>query len=149
MNIPWSKDLSRFTKSFEVQCIELLKGMKNRSKVAQKVGLSWDQITGIMNRSVERGLGRLKEEKVVHLGIDEKNYLRGQSYATVLTDTEGKRVLEVVQGRDIAAMKGVFSCLTAEQKEGVRAIGMDFGRHSYGWRRRRWRRCSRSMWRKC
>jgi transposase len=56
--------------------------------------------------------------------VDEKNFHAGQSYVQVLTDTEGKRVLDVVENRDEKAVNEV--CLTEGQKEAVEAISMDF-----------------------
>ncbi|GAB6393666.1 MAG: ISL3 family transposase [Treponematales bacterium] len=126
MNIPWSTAQSHFTNSFESHAIELLKACKNRSEVARLLELSWDQINGIMGRSVKRGLDRRGNENIAHLGIDEKSFLSGQRYATVLTDTDGRRVLDVVENRDKEAVKGVFKCLNSEQRQAVKAISMDF-----------------------
>lgn len=33
----------------------------------------------------------------MHLGLDEKNFRRGHSYVTLLTDLEGARVRDVVE----------------------------------------------------
>jgi len=126
MEVPWSTVQSQFTKSFEAHAIDLLKLSKNRSKVAVELGISWDEVDGIMRRAVNRGLDKRGHETVEHLGIDEKSFLSGQSYATVLTDTDGKRVLEVVENRDKEAAKGVFKCLNEEQRKRVKAISMDF-----------------------
>jgi transposase len=126
MDVPWSADKIRFTKPFERYAIDLVQATKNRSKSAKLLKLSWDQINGIMQRAVERGLEKRTHERIEHLGIDEKSFLKGQSYATVLTDTDGKRVLDVVQNRDTAAVKEVFKCLNSEQLKSVKAISMDF-----------------------
>jgi transposase len=100
MEVPWSAKPSRFTKFFEKRVIYLLLAAKNQSKTADYFDMGRDEINGIMRRAVERGLSRRNEDGIKHSGIDEKSFLSGQSYVTILTDTDGKRVLEVVEGRD-------------------------------------------------
>jgi transposase len=126
LEIPWSTAQSHFTILFENHAIELLQAAKNRSKVSQLLDISWDEINGIMQRAVTRGLARRGHNAITHLGMDEKSFLKGQSYATVLTDTDGKRVLDVVENRDKEAVKEVFKSLNDDQKKKVKAISMDF-----------------------
>jgi transposase len=126
MNVPWSSDQSRFTNLFERLAIDLLQATKNRSTAAALLRISWDEINGIMGRAVKRGLIRRKDEVIPCLGIDEKSFLKGHRYATVLTDTQGTRVLEVAENRDTSAVDTVFNCLSNKQKEAVTAISMDF-----------------------
>jgi transposase len=126
MNIPWSEPQSHFTRCFESYAVEVLQQTLNRSGTAKLLKLSWDEINGIMGRAVKRGLQRRENEVVEYLGVDEKSFRRGQSYVQILTDTKGKRVLEVVENRDEKAVKKVYESLTEEQKTGVKAISMDF-----------------------
>jgi transposase len=126
MEIPWSSAQSRFTISFERYAIKILEATKNRSKAAKLLKLSWDEINGIMKRAVDRGLQKRSLEDIRYLGIDEKSFLKSQSYGTVLSDIENSRVLDVVQNRDTEAVKGVFSCLNTKQLGSVLAISMDF-----------------------
>ncbi|MDR3302763.1 MAG: hypothetical protein LBT01_09605 [Spirochaetaceae bacterium] len=84
--------------------------------------MRWDEINGIMRRSVERGLTRRKDAGIKHLGIDEKSFLTGQSYATILTDRVVKRVPEAAEGRDREAVNKVYRRgLTEKQVAGVEA----------------------------
>jgi transposase len=126
MEVPWAESLSRFTKLFERRAIFLQKATQNKSKAAEYLSISWDEMNGIMERAVARGLSRRKEEPIKYLGVDEKNFHAGQSYVQVLTDTEGKRVLDVVENMDEKAVNEVFKCLTEAQKKLVEAISMDF-----------------------
>jgi transposase len=126
MEVPWAESMSRFTKLFERHAIFLQKATENRSKAAEYLGLSWDEMNGIMERAVVRGLSRRKDDPINYLGVDEKSFHAGQSYVQILTDTEGKRVLEVVENRDEKAVNEVYTCLTEEQKAKVKAISMDF-----------------------
>jgi transposase len=126
MEIPWATEQSRFTMSFERYAIDILQATKNRSKASGLLKISWDQINGIMQRSVALGLNRRSKTKIKYIAIDEKSFLSGQSYASVLSDIEGKRVLDVVQNRDTVAVFELFKCLNKEQLESVKAISMDF-----------------------
>jgi transposase len=126
MNVPWSSDQSRFTNLFERLAIDLLQATKNRSTAAALLRISWDEVNGIMGRAVKRGLLRRNDEVIPCLGIDEKSFLKGHRYATVLSDTQGARVLEVAENRDTSAVDMVFNCLSNKQKENVTAISMDF-----------------------
>jgi hypothetical protein len=59
--------------------------------------ISWEAAHAIMSRAVER--------EVETVGMDEKSFLRGQSYASVLYNLKAgsERVLDVMEGRDASA----------------------------------------------
>jgi transposase len=126
MDIPWSTVRSHFTNDFERLAIEFLLAAKNRTKVAELLDLSWDELDGIMQRAVKRGLGRREDTEIPYLGIDEKSFGKGQSYASILYDPIGRRVLEVTQKRDEEAVKGLYKSLSCAQLASVQAITMDF-----------------------
>jgi transposase len=46
----------------------------SQSAIAERMGLSWDEVHGIMERAVERGLARRKAEPLPRLGVDEKAF---------------------------------------------------------------------------
>ncbi|MFH2132745.1 MAG: ISL3 family transposase [bacterium] len=126
MDVPWSSNMSRFTNHFERFAIDLIKATKNRQKAADLLRISWDEIDGIMKRAVKRGLNRRSDDAVPYLGIDEKSFLKGHKYATVLTDITGKRVLDVAENRDSKAVDMVWKSLSDKQKQSVQAVSMDF-----------------------
>jgi transposase len=86
MDIPWSSNMSRFTNQFERFAIDLLKATKNRQKAADLLRISWDEIDGIMKRSVKRGMKRRKDDDVPYVGIDEKSFLLR---ASIRNDSHG------------------------------------------------------------
>ena len=59
IKLPWAEPSSRFTALFEGLAIEWLKAARQKA-VAGLLKLSWDAIHGIMERGVQRGLGRAK-----------------------------------------------------------------------------------------
>lgn len=126
MEVPWAEDMSRFTKQFERIAIQFLQSSENRKKTARNLRLSWDEINHIMEKGVKRGLLRRKDDPIKYLGMDEKSFLKGQNYITVLSDPEGKRILDVVQNRDTEAVDKLWDTLTEKQKESVAAVSMDF-----------------------
>jgi transposase len=79
----------------------------------------------IQFRAVEKALALRKHEPIQYLGIDEKSFLKGHKYVTVLIDLMLKRVLDVSQGRDEVATIKVLECLSPGQKAGVSAVAMD------------------------
>lgn len=90
---------------------EVLLAAKNLSKACGLLRLDWDTAHRIRAQAVERGLARRQLEDLRYLGLDEKSFGRGHSYGTVLTDLEGKRVVEVVQNREEKSVREVYGAL--------------------------------------
>ena len=84
---PWAEPLSRFTLLFERLAIDWLQAASQQA-VADRLGLSWDEIHGIMERAVQRGLQRRQaQSRSAYLGVDEKAFPQGASlYLTLVTD---------------------------------------------------------------
>jgi transposase len=126
MKVPWAEDMSRFTRQFERIAIQFLEGSANRIKTAKALRLSWDEMNHIMEKAVKRGLSRREDEPIKYIGIDEKSFLKGHNYVSVMTDTEGKRVIDVAENRDTKAVNTLWESLTVTQKSGIKAVSMDF-----------------------
>ncbi len=124
IRLPWAEPSSRFTALFERLAIDWLRAA-NQSAVGVRLGLSWDEMHGIMERAVERGLERRKAEAVPLLGVDEKAFRKGQKYFTLVNDLERSRVLYVAEDRTQASLDGFWETLSEEQIAGIRAVTMD------------------------
>lgn len=122
--LPWAEASSRFTALFEALAIEWLKEASQKA-VGEQLGLSWDEIHGILERAVERGLARRQAEPVKKLGIDEKAFRKGHRYCTLVNDLEKGRVLYVAEGRQQASLDGFWEQLTPAQKGSIEAVAMD------------------------
>ncbi len=59
------------------------------------------------------------------VGLDEKSFLRDQSYVTTLCDLEKVRVIEVVEGRKEEDARRAIATLPEAVRVGMRAIAMD------------------------
>ncbi|HUI55063.1 MAG TPA: ISL3 family transposase [Bryobacteraceae bacterium] len=124
VKLPWAEPSSRFLALFEVLAIEWLKEASQKA-VAGQLGLSWDEIHGIMERAVQRGLERRKAETVSQIGVDEKAFRKGQSYLTLVNDLVGSPVLYVAEERRQSSLDGFWETLTSEQIAGIEAVAMD------------------------
>jgi transposase len=125
MKVPWAAPQGRFTLLFERFAVEVLLVSSSISKACDLLRLGWDAAHEIMRRAVERGLDRRQLEGLKHLGMDEKNFKRGQSYITLLTDLEQSRVLDVVEERTEEAADQLWATLSPEQKAEVEAVAVD------------------------
>jgi transposase len=59
VKLPWAEPGSRFAALFERLAIDWLK-VASQKAVGEQLHLSWNEIHGIMDRAVERGLKRRK-----------------------------------------------------------------------------------------
>lgn len=126
LQAPWSLPHGRFTALFEALVIEWLLICRNQSKVAEQLNLSFDEVNGIMNRAVERGIAKRQEEVLMQLSIDEKSMKKGHKYLTVLSNPQKGSVIEVCETRTEKAVKEMLeSNLTEDQREQVECISMD------------------------
>jgi transposase len=89
--------------------------------------LHWDSVQRLIDRAVARGLARRSTEGMRRVGLDEKSFRRGQRDVSLMTDLDGRRVLEVVAGRDTTQAVASWEALPAEQRVKVEAAAMDMG----------------------
>jgi transposase len=124
IKLAWAEPASRFTALFERLAIDWLKAA-SQSAVAEQLDLSWDEIHGIMERAVERGLERRKAESVPLLGVDEKAFRKGHKYFTLVNDLVRSRVLYVAEDRTQKSLDGFWETLSQEQRTSIEAMAMD------------------------
>jgi transposase len=124
VKLPWAEPGSRFTALFEALAIAWLKAASQKA-VGEQLGLSWDEIHGIMERAVKRGLKRRQAEPIPRLGVDEKAFRKGHKYMTVVNDLTHRRVLYVAEDRKQESLDGFWKTLTEEQRKGIEAVAMD------------------------
>ena len=80
-----------------------------------------------MERAVERGMDRRVLDKLETVGMDEKSFLRGQSYASILydLDTNNTRVLDMMEGRDAETAEFLWETLPETVREKIQALCLD------------------------
>ena len=124
VRVPWAEPGSRFTLLFERLAIAWLQDA-TPTAVGRRLGLSWDEARGIMERAVRRGLARRTTAPVARLGIDEKSFLKRHQYVSVVVDLDRGCVLHVADDRKATSLTPYFTALTPAQREGITAVAMD------------------------
>jgi len=122
---PWAEPGSHFTLHFEAFAVQLIGACRSLTQVAELLELDWDGVQRLVERAVTRGLARRSLADIRWVGLDEKSFLRGQSYISVMNDIAGARVLEVVPDRDQAAGVALWQVLPAAARKKVEAAAMD------------------------
>ena len=114
--------------------IALLRVSESLSAVGELLGLDWHSVREIEKQAVARGMRRREEpaadapalRAVVHVGLDEKSFRRGQDYVSIASDLTNRRVLEVCEARTRAAGLEVLErALSKKQRALVEAIALD------------------------
>lgn len=124
VKLPWAEPGSHFTALFERLAIDWLRAASQKA-VAELLGLSWDEIHGVMERAVRRGLARREAEPIPKLGVDEKAFRKGHNYVTLVNDLERSRVLYVAEGRTQGSLDGFWDTLSEQQRDSIVAVAMD------------------------
>ncbi len=126
IGVPWPEAGSRFTALFEALVIDWL-GAASISAVARLLDLSWDQVSGVMERAVKRGLkrrGPASGSRV--LGVDETSFQKRHEYVTVVADIEGEpRVHHVADGRGKKALSSYYEGLPETERSRIETVAMD------------------------
>lgn len=120
--VPWAEPGSRFTALYEALIIDWLQ-VATIQAVSQQLGLTWDEVDGVMQRAVRRGLARRSPVSPRHPGVDETSFQRRQEYVTVVS--EGKRVLWVADGRKREALEAFWQSLPPKALKGIKSVAMD------------------------
>ena len=76
VRVPWAERYARCTLLFERFAIEVFQACGNLREGCRLLGLDWSSGQRIMDRAVERGLGRRQVEEVAEVGLDEKSFRR-------------------------------------------------------------------------
>jgi transposase len=127
MKVPWADKHSRFTLAFEVFAIKVLQASRSTAAARGLLKLGWESLHAIMERAVQRGVDRRSWEGVELVGMDEKSFLRGQDYVSMLYDlTPGQsRVLEVIDGHDAGAVEMLWEIIPDDVFEKIKAVCLD------------------------
>lgn len=122
--VPWAEPRSRFTALFESLVIDWLKETSILG-VSKLLGLTWDEVAGIQERAVERGLARREKKPVVDVGIDETSFQKRHEYVTTIYDKQQDAVLDVLNDRASETLEAWFQAQPKEQWDTLETISMD------------------------
>jgi len=124
IDIPFAEKHSRFTSRFETAIIVWLQDSPI-SAVAENFNLSWDEVDGIMQRAVKRGLARRERLELGNIGIDETSYRKGQDYVTIILDKDRDRVIDVLDDRKAETVERWLKTQGNSGLSEIKSISMD------------------------
>lgn len=123
--VPWAEKGSRFTVMFERFAIQVLLATQNVKGAMSILRTKWDQTWSIVERAVARGQVRKQDLPLPRVGIDEKAFLKGQNYITLVYDLDHSTVEAISDGNDTEAGFKALSELSDSQLQSIEAIAMD------------------------
>jgi transposase len=122
---PWAEKHSRFTLLFERFAIDVLLATQTVKGAQEILRTTWDETWHIVKRAVRRGKARKEARPIPRIGIDEKAFVKGHNYITLLYDLDRSTVEAISDGRDTESGNACFSQLSEEQLYSIEAIAMD------------------------
>ena len=122
--VPWAEENSSFTALYEALVISWLKEA-SISAVAERMDLTWDQVDGIMQRAVRRGLARREPAELRRIGIDETSFQKRHEYVTVVTDLDSSTVVYVADDRKASSLEPFFDELEPPELATIEVVAMD------------------------
>ena len=125
VRVPWAEPGSRFTALMEAVVIDWLRSLASIKAVAKQLRLTWDEVDGVMQRAVKRGLLRRKRVKVRNVGVDETSFRKRHDYVTIVTDLDESVVLHVADDRKRESLGSFFRTLTPSQVQAIEIVAMD------------------------
>lgn len=124
VSVPWAEPGSRFTAMFECLVIDWLREASTRA-VARSMGMTWDEVDGVMARAVKRGLARRRPQQLRVIGVDEKAFRKRHEYVTVVCNALTGDVVHVADDRKEESLVGFYRSLGPAQRAAIGAVAMD------------------------
>jgi transposase len=125
VKVPWAETRSRFTLLMERFVIDVLQQCATITGARRILRLSWDEVQGVMQRAVARGLARKRPRPLQAIGVDEKAHRKGHQYLTLVSDHDTGTVEYVAEGRTKESLAGFYTALTSAQRDGLQIVAMD------------------------
>jgi transposase len=122
--VPWAEASSRFTALFEALVIDWLLEA-SFAAVARQLRMTWDEVAGIQERAVRRGLARRERKPPARIGVDETSFQRRHEYVTTVNDLEASVVLYVADDRKRESLDAFYTELGEPACAGLEAVVMD------------------------
>lgn len=124
VKVIWAEKNSQFTMEFESTVILWLKEDSIKT-VATNFGISWDEVDGIMQRAVRRGLSRREQSSPKKIGVDETSYQKRHEYVTVILDKDKDVVIDILDDRKAETLGEWFKTQKICDFTGISSITMD------------------------
>lgn len=122
--VPWAENNSHFTALFEALVINWLKET-SLSGVADLLDLTWDQVAGIQERAVKRGLARREEKPIQNMAIDETSFQKRHEYVTAIYDKDREVIVDILDDRKSETLEKWLLKRPLEHHAAVQTVSMD------------------------
>ena len=124
ITVPWGDPGSRFTSAFEAYAIGWLLEAPVAA-VSRRLRISLDQVDGIMQRAVQRGLARRDAFAPRRIAVDETSFRKRHEYVTVVTDIDSGAVRYVADDRRKESLGDFFDQFDPSELIEIEAVSMD------------------------
>lgn len=123
----FANPMKGYTFLFAYYIIEALKKIKVQQTTAELYKTSSYIVRSIMEEAVENGLTkRGLVTDLLNVSLDEKAFVKGHNYATIMIDSDKDYVVEMVEGRKGEHVKLLFYCVTGqEQQQQIKRVNID------------------------
>jgi transposase len=122
--VPFARPRARFTRDFEDLVAWLVTKM-DKTAVCRLARIDWKTVGRIGARVVADGLDPARLDGLVRIGVDEVAWRRGHSYLTLVADHARGKIVWGTEGREAAALDGLFAELGEQRSGGIEAVSMD------------------------
>jgi len=122
--VAWATAGSRLTALFERLVIDWLSEASIKA-VAEQLQLSWDEVDGVMQRAVERGMERREAQEPTKIGVDETSFQKHHEYVTVINDLERKIVIDVLDDHTQETLEKGLKSLGQQTIDNLEVVTLD------------------------
>lgn len=123
-HIDWLKKYERVTNRYSHWIYAFCKRMTGKD-VATIFGISKHLVYRLDKEGIEKEMSLQKPINPTQLGVDEISRKKGHHYATIITDSLGKKVLDVIKGRKIANLTPFFKGKSKKWLDRIEIVSMD------------------------
>jgi transposase len=114
----------RVTRRFRGRLLERVRGGAAHAEVACEERTTRYQVARAFRDGAQELAGR-EEQPVRRLSLDEAHHRRGQELATVVSDLDRRRVVEVLDGRSRRRVEGYLHSLPAPDRDAIEVVSID------------------------
>jgi len=107
VKVPWAREGSRFTTSFEIFLLQLAQAMPIKP-LAELVGVHPNSIWIIVGHYVKEAHDKIDISELEQIGVDECSKEKGHKYFTVFGDLAKSRVIFVADEREAETIKQLY-----------------------------------------
>lgn len=124
--IPFRSKNHRLSKRMVQYCESLLcTKMFTVADVARMLNLNYDTVYKIDHRILQELVQHLEIPKIKRIGVDEKSFLKGQKYITVVSCLDRGKALWVSDGRSESSLDEFFQILGPQRTSDIELVTRD------------------------